>query len=268
MGSGIAQVFAQNGFDVKLFDVNEEALEKAKSLIENNLDYLVKKGKLNAGQKAGILSKILFTQRIEDCTAFIIIEAIAEIKESKIKLFQKLAEFNNEEFIFASNTSSLSISALQSEIPFPERVAGMHFFNPPYIMPLVEIVKGKDTRDEIINELKSVCKKLNKKSIVCYDSPGFIVNRVARPYYLESLRLLENDAASISDIDAVLEASGFKMGPFRLMDMIGIDINLATSQSVFESLGKPSRLKPSVIQEERVKKGQLGKKTGRGFYQY
>lgn len=268
MGSGIALVFAQHGYEVILFDLQNEALKKAADSIQKNLDYLTTKKKITAKEKTDIFSRITFTNEIEKCTAFIVVEAIAEVMEPKIELFKKLATINNEEVIFVSNTSSLSISALQKEVPYPQRVAGMHFFNPPYIMPLVEIVRGRDTRDEIIRTLVSVCHQLQKHPIVCNDSPGFIVNRVARPYYLESLRLLENEVADIAEIDDILEATGFKMGPFRLMDLIGIDINLATSQSVYESLGRPKRLEPSAIQAQKVANGELGKKTGKGFYQY
>lgn len=268
MGSGIAQVCAQSGFIVKLFDVREEAILHAKKLIDKNLEYLVGKNKITKEEKTGIFSRIQFINSIEDCTAFIIIEAIAEVKEAKIELFKKLAEYNNEEVIFASNTSSLSISDIQKEIPFPQRVAGMHFFNPAYIMPLVEIIKGDETRDEIINTLVSICEIMKKQAVVCLDSPGFIVNRVARPYYLESLRLMESDVAGFEQIDEILESTGFKMGPFRLMDLIGMDINLATSKSVYQALGNPKRLEPSPIQIQKVTAGKLGKKTGSGFYQY
>lgn len=268
MGSGIAQVFATNGFPVKLFDIERNTLDHASSTISKNLSYLVSKEKIDEQQKSAIYSKIDFTTELSECTAFIIIEAIVEKKEAKIRLFNQLAEFNNEEVIFASNTSSISISEIQKEVPFPQRVAGMHFFNPAYIMPLVEIIRGEQTDESVLQELKEIAQQIRKQSIVCKDSPGFIVNRVARPYYLESLRLLENGVATLEKIDQVLEATGFKMGPFRLMDLIGMDINLATSESVYEALGKPSRLEPSQIQREKVAAGELGKKTGKGFYDY
>ncbi len=268
MGSGIAQVCAEAGHSVTLFDVREDALEGAKSHINKNLQYLVNKNKINRNEKDEIFNHIKFTDSIKDCTAFIIIEAIAEIEKAKIELFESLAKFNNEEVIFASNTSSLSISNIQRQVPFPGRVAGMHFFNPPYIMPLVEIIRGEYTLQAIIEELVSFAKSLNKQPVICKDSPGFIVNRVARPYYLESLRLSEEGAATFEEIDKIMEATGFKMGPFRLMDMIGMDINLATTKSVYEALGQPERLKPSDLQIDMVKKGKLGKKSGKGFYQY
>lgn len=268
MGSGIAQVFATNGFPVKLYDINQQILLQAAKTINDNLDFLVNRNKIDTGKKNYILSRLEFISDISQCTAFIIIEAIVENKEAKINLFRRLAEYNNEEVIFASNTSSISISEIQKELPFPQRVAGLHFFNPAYIMPLVEIIKGEHTDDAIIQELKEIVLQIRKQSIICKDSPGFIVNRIARPYYLESLRLLEKNVATFEEIDRVLEATGFKMGPFRLMDLIGMDINLATSESVYEALGKPKRLEPSRIQKEKVTAGELGKKTGKGFYDY
>ena len=268
MGSGIAQVFATRGFPVKLFDIDNGKLETARNSIEKNLQYLIDKGKIDTEKKTSILSSIQFISDIQQCTAFLIIEAIVENKDAKIQLFNKLAQYNNEEVIFATNTSSISISEMQREIPFPQRVVGMHFFNPPYIMPLVEIVRGEQTGTGFLNAVKDVVQKLEKKLIVCRGSTGFIVNRVARPYYLESLKLLENGVATFDEIDRIMEATGFKMGPFRLMDLIGMDINLATSESVYEALGKPERLKPSGIQKEKVTTGELGKKTGKGFYEY
>lgn len=268
MGTGIAQLAAQSGFDVLLFDIDESAVETARRSISENLQKLVEKSKISLDKQQEALSNIRFTNRLKDCTAFVIIEAIAERQEAKISLFNELARYNNEEVLFASNTSSLSISAIQASVPFPQRVAGMHFFNPPFLMPLVEIIRGDQTQIQTIRALTMIAEKMGKKPVICRDSPGFIVNRIARPYYLEALRLLETSAASFKDIDQVLEATGFKMGPFRLMDLIGLDINLATSESVYEALGRPSRLKPSDIQKEKTKKGELGRKSGKGFYLY
>ena len=268
MGSGIAQVFATNGFPVMLYDINIQTLKTAEKLIGKNLQYLVDKGKMDLRKKASILAHIEFVSDIQSCTAFLIIEAIVEDKQAKIDLFNQLATFNNEEVIFASNTSSISISEMQQEISFPQRVAGMHFFNPAYIMPLVELIKGAQTSTEIISTLKDITQKIGKQPIICKDAPGFVVNRIARPYYLESLKLLEDGVATFEQIDEILEATGFKMGPFRLMDLIGMDINLATSESVYEALGRPKRLKPSRVQKDKVAAGHLGKKTGKGFYDY
>ncbi|MDQ6842971.1 MAG: 3-hydroxyacyl-CoA dehydrogenase NAD-binding domain-containing protein, partial [Bacteroidota bacterium] len=235
MGSGIAQVAAQSGFNTILFDLNETVVENAKAVIQKNLDYLVDKEKISSSEKKDIYNRIQFTSDINDCFAQIIIEAIVEKPEAKISLFNELANYNNEETIFATNTSSLSVSALQKEIIFPQRVVGMHFFNPAYIMKLVEVVKGDQTNDEIANTIFSICKEMGKIPVMCKDAPGFIVNRVARHYYLESLKIVEEGFASFEDVDRILEASGFKMGPFKLMDLIGIDINLAVSQSMYEA---------------------------------
>jgi 3-hydroxybutyryl-CoA dehydrogenase len=268
MGSGIAQVVAQSGFDTILFDVNISALDKAKSTIEKNLQYLVEKEKISHSQKTEIFSRVTFATDIESCTGEIIIEAIAEKEDAKISLLNELAKYNNEEVIFASNTSSLSISALQKKIIFPQRVVGMHFFNPAYIMKLVEVVKGNQTDDNIAIAIYEICKQMNKVPVICKDAPGFIVNRVARHYYLEALRLVEDGIASVESVDAILEATGFKMGPFRLMDLIGMDINLDVSQSIYDAFHKEERFKPSSLQIEKVKNGELGKKAGRGFYNY
>lgn len=268
MGSGIAQVVAQSGFNTILFDINESVLDKAKSFIEKNLAYLVDKGKISSSQKTGIYNRIQFTGNIKDCTGEIIIEAIIETEEAKVSLFNELAKYNNEEVIFATNTSSLSVSSIQEKIAFPQRVVGMHFFNPAYIMKLVEVVKGRQTSDDITIAIQDVCKQMDKEPVTCKDVPGFIVNRVARHYYLESLKIVEENIASFEEVDSILESSGFKMGPFKLMDLIGMDVNLAVSQSLYDAFDRAERFKPSASQIEKVKNGELGKKSGKGFYNY
>jgi 3-hydroxybutyryl-CoA dehydrogenase len=268
MGSGIAQVAAQAGFNTILFDVNKIVLEKAKTFIKKNLANLVAKGKISSSEKTNIIGRIRFTENISDCTAQIIIEAIIETEDAKVSLFNELTNYNNEEVIFATNTSSLSISSLQKKIAFPQRVIGMHFFNPANIMKLVEVVKGQHTSDEIAMAIYDICIQMGKMPVMCKDMPGFIVNRVARHYYLESLKLAEEGVASFADIDAVLESSGFKMGPFKLMDLIGMDINLAVSQRIYEAFDRAERFKPAPLQADMVKKGELGKKSGKGFYNY
>lgn len=268
MGSGIAQVAAQSGFNTILFDVNENALGKAKISIQKNLQYLVDKNKITLKEKGEIFNQIQFTHNIKDCTAFVIIEAIIEKEEAKVSLFNELAKYNNEEVIFATNTSSLSISSIQEKIIFPGRVVGMHFFNPAYIMKLVEVVKGPITNDEVAKTVFDICKQMHKNPVICKDSPGFIVNRVARHYYLESLKLAEEGVASFEEVDKILEASGFKMGPFRLMDLIGMDINLAVTESIYHAFDNAKRFEPSSLQIEKVKNNELGKKTGKGFYNY
>lgn len=268
MGSGIAQVAAQSGFNTILFDLGEEVLANAKKVISDNLQFLLTKNKISTSESDEIFQRIKFTTNIKDCFGQIIIEAIVENADAKISLFNELSQFNSEETIFASNTSSLSISMIQKDVIVPQRVVGMHFFNPPYIMKLVEVVKGKETNDEIVNTIYEICKQMGKSPVICKDSPGFIVNRVARHFYLESLKLAEDDVASYEEVDKILEATGFKMGPFKLMDLIGIDINLAVSKSLYEAFDKAVRFTPSGLQEEKVRNKQLGKKTGKGFYDY
>lgn len=268
MGSGIAQAAAQNGIPTLLFDLNAEVLQQAEKNIRKNLDALVQKQKITEEEKPTILQKLRFTSIINDCVADVIIEAIIEKPEAKVDLFRQLSAINTTQAIFASNTSSLSISQLQQEIVSPERVAGLHFFNPATVMKLVEVVKGDQTSDTTIHQLVELTRHMNKVAVVCKDAPGFIVNRVARPYYIEALRLVEEGIADFSTIDKLMEASGFKMGPFRLMDLIGNDINYAVSCSVYEQLGRPERLQPSFLQKEKVQTGKLGRKTGEGYYTY
>ena len=184
----------------------------------------------------------------------------------KVSLFNQLAQINSNETIFASNTSSLAVSEIAKHVLIPERVAGLHFFNPAPIMKLVEVVKAEQTSQEVLDKLVALTKTFGKTPVVCKDSPGFIVNRVARPYYIEALRLVEEGISDFETIDRLLESRGFKMGPFKLMDLIGNDVNYAVSYSVYEQLNQPERLKPSYIQKEKVEKGELGKKTGKGYY--
>jgi len=268
MGSGIAQVAAQSGLYAVLFDVNTTVLQKAQAGIEKNLQALVEKNRLTTTEKENILSRISFASNINDCIADIIIEAIIENADAKAGLFNQLAEVNHSEVIFATNTSSLSVAAIAAKVNHPERVAGMHFFNPAPVMKLVEIVKAPQTAAQTVQAIYDLALQMGKTPVHCKDAPGFIVNHVARPYYLEALRLLELGIADVETIDAVLESAGFKMGPFRLMDLIGNDINYAVSCSVYEALGKPARLQPSFIQKERVDKGELGRKSGKGYYDY
>lgn len=268
MGSGIAQAAAQNGFNTLLFDSNNEVLENAKNTIQKNLQHLVDKQKITANEKNDIYKKIQFITAVEDCIADIIIEAIVEKVEAKVSIFNALAAINNAQVIFATNTSSLSISAIQKKVQHPERVVGMHFFNPAPLMKLVEVVKGDYTTDTVAQTVCQLCKEMNKTPVLCKDAPGFIVNRVARHYYLEAMKLVEKKLATVEEVDYIMEATGFKMGPFKLMDLIGMDINLAVSQSIYDSFNQQERFKPSPLQIEKVAKGQLGKKTGKGFYNY
>jgi len=268
MGSGIAQVAAAAGFATILYELNEAQLQAAQQKLQQDLTTLVEKGKITGEKKEAILQNLRFTSDIQQCRADLIIEAIVEKPEIKASLFNQLAAINNSQTIFASNTSSLSISALAQELPQPQNFAGLHFFNPAPLMKLVEVVKGAQTSDTVAQTLMDFTKALGKTGVLCKDAPGFIVNRVARPYYIESLRLAEEGVADYATIDALLQNRGFKMGPFKLMDLIGNDVNYAVSCSVYDQLGAPERLKPSYLQKEKVDNHQLGKKTGRGYYEY
>ncbi len=268
MGSGIAQVSAQNGFNTILFDVNETVIDKAKAGIQKNLQYLVDKQKISGEEKEKIFQRIKFVKDITDCNADVIIEAIIENVDAKVSLFNRLAEINNDKTIFATNTSSLSVSDIQKSILHPQRVVGMHFFNPAYLMKLVEVVKGEQTDNEVAETIYDLCKQMGKSPVMCKDAPGFIVNRVARHYYLEAMKIVEQGIATFENVDAIMEASGFKMGPFKLMDLIGMDINLSVSQSIYQAFNNTERFKPSLLQIEKVKNGNLGRKSGKGFYEY
>lgn len=268
MGSGIAQLSAQAGYETIQFDVQPAMLEKSRQSIVTSLDKLAEKGKIDAASKAIILSRLHFTSTLSDCIASVAIEAIVEKEAVKATLFNELAALNGPATILATNTSSISISSLAQHIPHPERVVGLHFFNPAQLMKLVEVVKGDATSDATVSEMVDLAKAMGKTPVVCKDSPGFIVNRVARPYYLEAMRLVEQGLIQPEAADQLLEATGFKMGPFRLMDLIGMDINYAVSEIVWDSLGRPARLTPSPLQQQKVAAGQLGRKTGIGFYDY
>lgn len=268
MGSGIAQAAAASGFYTILYELNETVLEKAKTSIKKNLQSLVEKNKITIAAKEETLNNLRFTGDLHDCIADVIIEAIIEKPEAKIALFNQLAEINHSETVFASNTSSLSITQIAKSIKNQERVIGMHFFNPATIMKLVEVVKTDFTNDQTTQQVIKLAGMMKKTTVLCKDSPGFIVNRVARPFYIESLRLAEAGLTDFALLDTLMEASGFKMGPFKLMDLIGNDINYAVSCSVYEQLNEPVRLKPSDIQRQKVEGGELGKKTGKGYYSY
>jgi 3-hydroxybutyryl-CoA dehydrogenase len=268
MGFGIAQVFAVNGFKTLLFDVNEQALISAEKMISKNMDHLVSKNILTGQQADLAKNNLTFIHDITDCKADIVIEAIVEDAAIKINLYNRLEEVISSNAIIASNTSSLSINEIQAGLKYPVRFAGMHFFNPAPVMKLVEVIKGKLTTENILQEIIGLCKQVGKTPVICNDSPGFIVNRVARHYYLEAMYILEHEGVDIKDIDQVMKATGFKMGPFELMDLIGMDINLSVSESIYKAFNKPRRFEPSATQVDKVKRGELGRKSGKGFYDY
>ena len=268
MGTGIAQLSAMKGISTIQFDISTDMLEKSRKGIEANLNTLVNKDRIGPLEKEEIISRIKFSSQINDCVADLVIEAIIEKKEAKQDLFNQLTLINHPQTILASNTSSISITEIAKKVTSPSRVIGMHFFNPAPVMKLVEIVRTEDTEEEIIQAIVTLSEKMGKIPVVCNDSPGFIVNRVARSYYLEAMRLVEAGLATIETVDIAMESAGFKMGPFRLMDLIGMDINFGVSQIIWKALGEPDRLRPSLLQEQKVKQNELGRKTGKGFYTY
>ena len=268
MGSGITQIVAQHDFEVIQYDLDEGILSKSKSTISLNLQKLVDRGKMSVAEKEAAIRSIIFTSNISDCIADVVIEAVVENREIKMQLFNSLYKNNGSQTIFATNTSSISVSTLCRDMGYEERFAGMHFFNPAPLMNLVEIIRAEKTSQIVIDILAALAKRLGKTPVICNDAPGFIVNRAARPYYLEAMHMVESGLTDMETVDAIMEATGFKMGPFRLMDLIGMDVNYSVSNIVWEALGKPERLRPSSLQKMKVDAGELGRKTGKGFYDY
>jgi 3-hydroxybutyryl-CoA dehydrogenase len=267
MGQGIAQVCAMSGYPTQLFDIESSLSQKAISSISINLDKAVSKSKISESERNLILGRLSVANKLEDVEVDLVIEAVVERLDVKQQLF-RLLEINNKGSILASNTSSLSITEIASGLKYPERFVGLHFFNPATLMNLVEVVRGTSTDDSVVSIMMDFSKSLNKTAVVVKDSPGFIVNRVARHYYVEALKLLEEGVAAHEQIDVLLRNAGFKMGPFELMDLIGMDINFAVTSSLYQAFHQDPKFRPSRIQQQKVMAGHLGKKTGRGFYDY
>jgi 3-hydroxybutyryl-CoA dehydrogenase len=268
MGQGIAQVCASAGLSVFLYDIKASMADAALSKISTGLQTLVDKGKLTAEEKANTIKRISQASDLAALRCDLIIEAAAENLAIKQKIFFEVEKATGDKSILTSNTSSIPITQIVSVLKYPDRVAGLHFFNPAPIMKLVEIIKSARTSDETLRALQQFCRKLNKQSVLAYDSPGFIVNRVARHFYVESLKLLEENAASFQTIDSLMRNAGFKMGPFELMDLIGVDVNFAVTSSMYNAFHQDPKFRPSRIQQQKVDAGEHGKKTGKGFYDY
>ena len=270
MGAGIAQVAAQSGHTVILVDLNSDQLQKAKSNLEKTLTKLVDKAKIDTNQKSEIENRIQYSSEINHfSTCNLIIEAIVEDLAIKHKVFESLENVVSENCILASNTSSLSIASIGSVLKNAKRVIGIHFFNPAPLMPLVEIIPAVQTSSETLKLSVELIKSWGKTVVVCKDTPGFIVNRVARPFYGEALRIYEEGIADFATIDwAMTHFGGFKMGPFTLMDYIGNDVNYAVTESVFQAFYYDPRFKPSFTQKRHKEAGFYGRKSGRGYYDY
>jgi 3-hydroxybutyryl-CoA dehydrogenase len=270
MGAGIAQVAAQNGHEVVLVDLNDEVLSRAKSGHLKVFDRLMEKGKLTKEAVDAILARIEYTSALTDMKSCgLVVEAIVENLYVKHKVFAELESIVSTDCILASNTSSLSIASIGSALKKADRIIGIHFFNPAPLMPLVEIIPAVQTSSETLTICKQLIADWKKVGVVCKDTPGFIVNRVARPFYGEALRIYEEGIADFATIDwAMTEIGGFKMGPFTLMDYIGNDVNYAVTESVFASFYYDPRFNPSFTQKRHKEAGYFGRKTGRGYFDY
>lgn len=269
MGSGIAQVAAQAGHEVVLFDARREAVDQALAMLRKTLDKLVEKGKLSDEEASGIIERIAPASDLKELAGSgLVIEAIIEDLGIKKKLFADLEGILAPEAVLATNTSSLSVTAIAAACANPARVVGLHFFNPAPLLPLVEVVPSLATDSALPDRLAPLMSAWKKVPVICKDTPGFIVNRVARPFYGESIRIFEEGIADMPTIDAALKGAGFRMGPFELMDLIGNDINFTVTKTVWEAFFFDPRYRPSFTQQRQVESGRLGRKTGRGYYSY
>ncbi len=270
MGSGIAQVAATSGCKVKLFDTNQAALDKARVALEKILARLVEKGRIVTSEKDRIQANISYVETLKDLSdSNLTIEAIVENLEIKKNLFSELESYVSDACIIASNTSSLSIASIASSLQKPERCIGIHFFNPAPLMKLVEVVPAIQTSQEVLETSVKIIKDWKKTVAVAKDTPGFIVNRVARPFYGEALRIYEEGIASFETIDSAMKnIGGFRMGPFELMDFIGNDVNYTVTETVFTAFYFDPRYKPAFTQKRFAEAGYLGRKSGKGYYDY
>ena len=268
MGLGIAQVAAMAGYPTVLFDTSPNTVKLALDTITKNLDKGIEKGKIDVESKQKAISNLRAADDLAQVKADLIIEAIVEKLEVKQQVFAQLEEVNDESAILATNTSSIPINQIAATLKRPENVIGLHFFNPAHIMKLVEIISGASTNKIVVESVAEFSKKIGKTPVMAADSPGFIVNRVARHFYVEGLKTLEEKVSNVEGIDRLMEASGFKMGPFKLMDLIGVDTNFSVTTSMFNAFHQDAKFRPNRIQQQKVDAGHWGRKTGKGFYDY
>lgn len=270
MGAGIAQVCLQAGHEVLLHDVDHAAIERGRGRIADGLAKLVDKGRLAAVDRDGLLAILRDAHSLEGLAleSDLVIEAALEDLDLKTTIFRALGAAAQPTAILATNTSALSVSEIGQSSGHPERVVGLHFFNPAPVMPLVEVVVGRQTTPDTADRATDFAAGLGKQPVVCHDSPGFIVNRVNRPFTLEALRMLDAGEAGVEQVDRALGSAGYPMGPFALMDLVGIDVNLAVAMALWVGFDEATRFMPSRIQSELVAAGRLGRKTGEGFYVY
>jgi 3-hydroxybutyryl-CoA dehydrogenase len=270
MGAGIAQIAALGGYETVLHDALPEALERGIGKIDEALDKGATRGRWSEADAAAARERLGQAPRLEDLAGCeLVVEAAPERLDLKRDLFTRLAEVLDPEAVLASNTSSLRVSDIAAGVPHPERVVGMHFFNPPALMKLVEVVATERSSAEALAATTEVAERMGRTPIRAKDSPGFVANRLARPFSLESLRMLGDGVADAATIDRVVRlGGGFRMGPFELLDLIGLDVNLEIARSFFAQGGEPERWRPSPIQEQLVVEGRLGRKSGRGYHSY
>jgi len=270
MGAGIAQIAATKGHEVCLYDSFDGVVENTENKLKKILDRLVEKERISSKENEAILERINFSNSLEDIKGSgLVVEAIIEDLGIKQKVFTEIENLVDDNCIIASNTSSLSIASIASSCKKAERVVGIHFFNPAPLMPLVEIIPAVQTSKETLNKAKSIIDSWEKLTVIAKDTPGFIVNRVARPFYGEAIRIYEEGVADFSTIDWIMrEIGGFRMGPFELMDYIGNDVNYSVTETVFAAFYFDQRYKPSFTQKRMKEAGYLGKKSGRGYYDY